>query len=497
MTSNDRHANHDSPHRTFNDGRRPLSMGVGRNPGLTSVTSPGEGGHPYSDHDNRSTVALDPNGYGPRSSMNGSATSPSIPYTPGMRSSVIGGPSGDGSSGAGGIALQDFGSDGMPPAPPVSHSWKRINGWMEENYPELFDQLCTPASFNDMNELEYSLDCTLPQDIRESWMIHDGQERGGRPTGAIFGSMLMDCEEILDEWKNWRIVEHDVLGAPSAQSNPEPSSEAGPSSAAKAPTNRATDLLARQDCQPADSCQKAYTHAGWIPLVRDWGGNYLCVDLAPGPNGVWGQIIIAGRDYDCKYVVAKSWAHFLAMVADDLQSPHWYVVEESGELKLRDPRAPRSEPNYLEILRVRNERKYGRKRFSRLPGSRPGSQPGSQPGSAPGSPRLSAMPNGARKSGLMRPPKAADSSMSENHLKPPSKKAAKALRSVSEEPTASTSANTKADESTPNLLEDTDEPSSATQGMSEIKLDDDEPAKLKRVDSDLLSPTPVATKTVG
>ncbi|TGZ80961.1 cell wall assembly and cell proliferation coordinating protein [Ascodesmis nigricans] len=471
MTSNDRHASFDSPHRSLNN--RPLSQGVGRNPGLTSVTSPTEGSLPYGDHDNRSTVALDPNGYGPRSSLNGSATSPSVPYTPGMRSSLIGGPNGDNQSGAGGIALQDFGADGMPPAPPVSHSWRRIAVWMEENYPELYDQLCTPASFNDISELEYSLDCTLPQDIRESWSIYDGQERGGRPTGVIFGCMLMDCEEILDEWRTWRVVENDILGASQNRRDSEPTGEAGPSSGAK-PSNRTSDLLARQDCQPAGACQKAYAHAGWIPLARDWGGNYICVDLAPGPSGIWGQIILAGRDYDCKYVVAKSWAHFLAMVADDLQSPHWYVVEDSGDLKLKDPRAPRSEPSYPEILRVRNERKYGRKRFPR-----PNSRPGSQPGSQPGSPRLSAMPNGARRSGLTRPPKQ-DQNLSDNHLKPPSKKSQKAqLRSVTEEPTVPENAHTprpKAAESTPDLLQDEDA-RDVVEEMAEVRLDDDDAKK--------------------
>ncbi len=57
--------------------------------------------------------------------------------------------------------MQSF-QDGLPPPPPVSHSWKRIDKWTEENYPELSDQLCEGCTVNDLNELEHQLDCSLP-----------------------------------------------------------------------------------------------------------------------------------------------------------------------------------------------------------------------------------------------------------------------------------------------------------------------------------------------
>jgi hypothetical protein len=112
---------------------------------------------------------------------------------------------------------------------------------------------------------------------------------------------------------------------------------------------------------PANAIKKMYAHQSWIPLVRDWGGNNLAVDLAPGPAGRWGQIIMFGRDYDTKYVVARSWAHFLAMVADDLNSGKWFVDEDSQELKLREFKDSRVEPAYFSILRWRMDQKYGRR----------------------------------------------------------------------------------------------------------------------------------------
>jgi cell wall assembly regulator SMI1 len=278
----------------------------------------------------------------------------------------------------GDVPMQSF-QDGLPPAPPVSHSWRRIDEWAEENYPELYDQLGEGATSNDLNELEHQLDCSLPQDIRQSLMIHDGQERGGTPTGIIFGSMLMDCEEIVQEWETWRRVNSEFLMATSAPRTAMPSKAFGsdeassskqrvssrPSSQGSNPDEWRQNLLSKQTCVPPNSVQRAYAHAGWIPLVRDWGGNNLAVDLAPGPGGKWGQIILFGRDYDTKYVVARSWAAFLAVVADDLNSGKWYVDEDTMELKLREFKEARVEPAYFSILRWRMDQKYGRKAAQR------------------------------------------------------------------------------------------------------------------------------------
>jgi cell wall assembly regulator SMI1 len=281
------------------------------------------------------------------------------------------------------IPMQSF-QDGMPPAPPVAHSWRRIDAWAEENYPELYDQLGDGCTTNDINELEHVLDCTLPQDVRESLQYHDGQERGGTPTGIIFGSMLLDCEEIVQEWDNWRKVNQEylldnavphkpsmpsrALGSSSQNGQAGPSKQAPSSPTSSTSSNWKQDLLAKQDCVPPGAVQKAYAHPAWIPLARDWGGNNLAVDLAPGPTGHWGQIILFGRDFDTKYVVARSWAHLLSIVADDLSSGKWFVDEETNELKLREFKKARVEPAYFDILRWRIDQKYGRRGPRRKPG---------------------------------------------------------------------------------------------------------------------------------
>lgn len=328
---------------------------------------------PYVD-ETRSPVNLQNGNAGwPGTPGAGAIQSPNFPYSPGMRSSFAMQkkqstehvPFDNVTPGE--IQMQSF-QEGLPPPPPVAHSWKRIDRWTEDNYEELWDQLSEGCTQNDVNELEHELDCSLPMEVRESLQIHDGQERGGRPTGIIFGCMLLDCEEIVQEWKNWKVVNEEYLTAPTNSESQLPFRAFGGAASTSSQTSQnATnpfwrqELLDRQDSQPSRAIQKAYAHPGWIPLARDWGGNNIAVDLAPGPVGKWGQIIIFGRDYDCKYVIARSWAAFLATVADDIGSEKVFVDEETQELKLREFKAPGVEPGYLDILRWRADQKYGRK----------------------------------------------------------------------------------------------------------------------------------------
>jgi cell wall assembly regulator SMI1 len=363
MTSYDRHASHDSPYRT---GRHvPLSQS--RHEPLTSIATSAADSRPdlSNPYDDESTKGL---ATAQSTEFNGSPTElgdPTRPYSPGMRSLASQKRGSNEQAEGAEIQMQSF-HDGAPPPPPVAHSWRKIERWLEHNYEELLDNLGEGCTQNDINELEHELDCSLPLEVRESLMLHDGQERPGLPTGVIFSSMLLDCEEIVQERKNWKTVNDEFLSNSMMHSAPVSSSAAGSSAAAAASSQQGTpvwrnDLLDRQDSQPPGAVQKAYAHHGWIPITRDWGGNHLAIDLAPGPAGKWGQIIIFGRDYDCKYVVARSWAAFLAIFADDLCSGKVIVDEETNELRLKEFKSQNVDPPYLEILRWRTDQKYGRR----------------------------------------------------------------------------------------------------------------------------------------
>lgn len=314
-----------------------------------------------------------------------------MPYSPGMRSSQIGN--------GGNIPLQDY-ADGTPPPPAPSVSWKRIDRWMEANYPELADELPDEATSYDLNELEADLECTLPLDVRDSFLIHDGQERGGRPCGLIFGLILLDLESVSEEWTHWKNTAVKISNvAKTHHANQRASqasaAQAGPSSAAPSqsarrgapgPSGKAGKMspnlnwLDHQESVPEGAIQRVYAHPGWIPLISDYLGNNIGIDLAPGPKGRWGQVIIFGREFDRKYVVAPSWAAFLMTFADDLENGNHLIVDETevGELTFRASNG-RLIP-YLDVLKSRAERLERQTRkpapgpYQAPPARRPGSQ---------------------------------------------------------------------------------------------------------------------------
>ena len=313
-----------------------------------------------------------------------------------------------GGGAAGGVAMQDF-TNGVAPPPPVGDSWRRIDRWCEANYPELFDQLSYGATENDVAELEHELEASLPADVRESLYIHDGQERGGRPTGLFFGIALLDCEEIVDEYNLWKKVaaqlprqmdypvpsglssrQNSTLNinrseTPTGQTNDSPklgsnggggSQEVTPRAAKRgAPTSRQS----RQASKPEGAIQLAYSHPGWIPLAKDYNGNNIAVDLSPGPRGRWGQIILFGTDCDVKYVVAQSWASFLALYVSDLESDRVQIEDDGGDGGVRGDMglmryvvdADRDYP-YMETLKARARRRERAERGWSLPRSNTG-----------------------------------------------------------------------------------------------------------------------------
>jgi hypothetical protein len=51
------------------------------------------------------------------------------------------------------------------------------------------------------------------------------------------------------------------------------------------------------DCVPALTVRRAHDWPAWIPFATDYFGNFLAVDLDPGPLGSPGQVIRIGKEY--------------------------------------------------------------------------------------------------------------------------------------------------------------------------------------------------------
>ncbi|ODV60296.1 cell wall assembly and cell proliferation coordinating protein [Ascoidea rubescens DSM 1968] len=126
--------------------------------------------------------------------------------------------------------------------------------------------------------------------------------------------------------------------------------------------NKKSNLFS-QGSIPPQSTQPVYCHRDWVPLISDNCGNQIAVDLSPGPKGKWGQVIIFGRDFDIKFVIAPTWGDFLLTFAKDLENKNYIITHPDnnliddiysgeGDLLYYD-NTLKMQKNYLYVLRDR------------------------------------------------------------------------------------------------------------------------------------------------
>jgi cell wall assembly regulator SMI1 len=204
-----------------------------------------------------------------------------------------------------------------PPSqyPSLEQTWTRIRSWLSAEYPELGDTLNYGILPQDFANIEMQFGFSLPQVIRESYLMVDGQEPESSAAcseGLFFGLHLLPLEEVLEEWRFWREVDDD------------PNSGAHP------------QLREFMQSVPPGWIRKEYSQRGWIPLISDKTGNYVGVDLNPGEGGSVGQVIVFGRDFDTKVVLWKGdgpagWAGWLASFAEVLESGEGFELGAATE----------------------------------------------------------------------------------------------------------------------------------------------------------------------
>ena len=366
ITTQDHYASYNSPYRNASSGESQLPNGI-------------SGG---------SMLQLNPDINSSTTSLND--TSAGF-YRPGMKSSQ---------TQIQDVPMQNFDSNGLPPLPSIDSLWDRIEHWIDEEYPELDDNLNDGVTSADLNEFLLDLRCgsrSLPEDFRQFYKRHDGQLRGGKPTGLIMGLVLLDLETIVEENMMWNKVverlETQQQAAKLQQAKASVEAKEGSSSLHQhqQQQQQTSTFMNHQRSIPPNSIQPEYFNRGWIVLLKDNTGNQVAMDLNPGPLGTWGQIILFGRDFDTKLVIAQNLQDFIFSFVLDLEAGNFlidsseyleelgylsperdgdYMIgdeeENQGELSFYDKDGKefgkgsiRGRPNYIEVLKKRALKRYG------------------------------------------------------------------------------------------------------------------------------------------
>jgi cell wall assembly regulator SMI1 len=191
----------------------------------------------------------------------------------------------------------------------VAALWERARAVLEAEAPEASKALRPPVS----DEALAALESALPAGALDpAWVallrIHDGQETTSAP-GVFFGFWFLSAAACLAEWRRWEELRKG--------STPEQLHELG--------------SLCKS--LPPGAIARMYTNAGWIPVFQEpHEGNFLGIDVAPGPNGRAGQIIPFGRDEDTKRVVAPDFEALLRWYVQELEAGALEVERDGGDV---------------------------------------------------------------------------------------------------------------------------------------------------------------------
>lgn len=223
----------------------------------------------------------------------------------------------------------------------VIASWDYIKNWCMENCNDMYASFNDPCSYQDLNDVERDMNVTLPKPFKVSSRIHDGQELDGLSgvQGLFFGLTLMTLDEIVFMREHWAKIHRNLYSSHQRQKK-----------------------LPVQGSIPPGFIKLQYCNPMWIPVVTDNAGNHIAIDLDPGIKGTVGQIIIFGRDFDTKFVIAENWGEFMAAFVNDLKVGNWDLDEDfdndylkgDGELIFIDTvNGSRVYEEYLNVLKRR------------------------------------------------------------------------------------------------------------------------------------------------
>lgn len=163
--------------------------------------------------------------------------------------------------------------------------------------PSLVELFNPPVSHKMLLDAEREIGRPLPEALKKLYLIHDGQADG---PGLFFDWTILSLKQLVKEWQDWDQIE-DFYEA-----------------------TFAVDSIS----VPRGCIQERYSCQNWIPIGKDFAGNNYAVDMEPDSLGIRGQIIVFGRDYDFKYVLATSLEEFIAYLTAQLKSGQYQVEDE-------------------------------------------------------------------------------------------------------------------------------------------------------------------------
>src|SRR5262249_39455642 len=183
------------------------------------------------------------------------------------------------------------------PAAPgtITESWKLIKKWLKENAAD-WKALNKGATAKQLERAEHDLGFRLPEELRESYLLHNG---GGQifPNPDDISFYLMPLNEVIQDWKAQKQLR-----------------EAGDFDDSKATS--------------AKGIRQEWWNVKWIPFAANGGGDFFCIDLAPANGGTMGQVISHNHETGAHQLLARSLRTWLHDLTYDLRDGKYSFDED-------------------------------------------------------------------------------------------------------------------------------------------------------------------------
>lgn len=198
------------------------------------------------------------------------------------------------------LRIQNRGVAMTTDAESVKQSWRRIRKWYEANLPdeflEEFKNTAPPATIDEISDCESILGIKLPDSVRESYLIYNGD-------GVLWTfsfAQLSPLKRIATIWEERKAALESGEWA----------------------DNDVTK------CHRA--IRKKYWDVKWIPIADNMSGVFFCVDLNPTKSGIPGQVFRFIRELGPVDRVANSFADMLLIFAERLEAGKYQWSHKYG-----------------------------------------------------------------------------------------------------------------------------------------------------------------------
>lgn len=169
----------------------------------------------------------------------------------------------------------------------IEEIWERIEAWLGRYTPQVLPSFQPGATEEELKQAEAALGVALPEDLKALYRLHNGSNYAS----FLDRWALLSVEQGVQTWQMGQDFFH----------------------------------FANREISATGPVLRISWHPQWIPFMSDGAGDYLCLDLAPGPGGDVGQVIYQGKETDGWGPFAPSLYWYLAFFATELEDGDYYI----------------------------------------------------------------------------------------------------------------------------------------------------------------------------